>query len=475
MRFSQHFGINADQSELDFVDVFLDRDIELFIDPYAIATRNDAWSAECAASVNSFFQQVIDAIRRGNEAQAILLLNQLHEPNETRLGLSSGKPSGRGIGGRQANQLFTALSQSAAVRTGFVEDLADCELVIEGIGPDKLSDITTNLIRGHLIQYTQVQCANYGLQLVGHVASGPVWNAAAGEWRQSLVQVPHADGEKILLVPKFSVRWNVLLQHGEYYRHFVLNYIRENPQEFGGLAHLAKNKQGRIFKGAIEEEFPLTKEFLLQFSQNHPEIFEEYKATKAAAKPISDEELINGFDRHAMVAQLGNSLTHIPAGHVGESRYHRLIAGILSFLFYPNLISPRIEEQVNEGRKRIDITYVNGVRSGLFARFAQATNRPAPKIVVECKNYSSDIGNPEVDQVLGRFADHRGWLGFLLCRSILDRENLERRCRDVARDFGGYIIALDDEDVLRLLENSSRRGEAGVNEYISQKFGRLTL
>ena len=41
MRFSEHFQLGMTQYELDFVDIPLETDIPLFIDPYAISIRND--------------------------------------------------------------------------------------------------------------------------------------------------------------------------------------------------------------------------------------------------------------------------------------------------------------------------------------------------------------------------------------------------------------------------------------------------
>ena len=81
----------------------------------------------------------------------------LREPNQTRFGLSRGdRPHGRGVGADQALELYDALSQSAAVQTGLLKDLEDCELLIPGISSDKISDITTNIIRPNLIEYTSI-------------------------------------------------------------------------------------------------------------------------------------------------------------------------------------------------------------------------------------------------------------------------------------------------------------------------------
>jgi hypothetical protein len=61
-RFSRTFGINKTQAELDFVDISLDRDNLLFVDPFALAQRVDRWSQDCHNSLIVFFQTIIDDI-----------------------------------------------------------------------------------------------------------------------------------------------------------------------------------------------------------------------------------------------------------------------------------------------------------------------------------------------------------------------------------------------------------------------------
>ena len=118
MTFAERYGLKKSQAELDFVNVPLDEDVALFIDPFAISQRPERWTQDCSRLINSFFQKVIDHIRSGDLRKAKKLLLNLSEPNETRFGYSSGKPKGAGIGSMQADQLLDALSQSEAVRTG---------------------------------------------------------------------------------------------------------------------------------------------------------------------------------------------------------------------------------------------------------------------------------------------------------------------------------------------------------------------
>jgi hypothetical protein len=172
MQFSEVFNIGKSQPELDFVDVLVDTDIPLFIDPYAISKRNDVWSIECHNTIVSFFQKVIDTIRQGQDEVALRLLRGLGETNDTRLGLSQGKPQGKGVSGQQASYIYESLRKSSAIRTGLITELSDCELMVDGIARDKISDITTKIIKRKLIEYTRDQCILHGIALREDVSSG---------------------------------------------------------------------------------------------------------------------------------------------------------------------------------------------------------------------------------------------------------------------------------------------------------------
>jgi hypothetical protein len=172
MRVSEVYGIGLRQGALDFVDVDVVNDVPLFIDPPAIAYLSSPWADSCVSSIQSFFQRVLDHIRVGNDSDAIALLSQLGEPNETHLGLSKGRSQGNAVGGTLALEFWQSLSSSHAARSGLLTDLEDTALLIESIGPDRISDVTTNLIRTELIEYTQAACWFYGIPTEEGVATG---------------------------------------------------------------------------------------------------------------------------------------------------------------------------------------------------------------------------------------------------------------------------------------------------------------
>jgi hypothetical protein len=205
MKLSHHFQLGTSQHELDFVDIDLDTDTPLFIDPQILGTRTDTWSMDASRSIRSFFRYFLTLVRQANQQQALNLFLRLGEPNETRLGLSRGRSQGRGVGPEDAQKLFDSLIQSRAVTTGLVEDVEDCRIFVPGIDRDKTSDMATNIIRGHLIAYTQRQCRLWRIPLTAGVTSGNTWNRAERSWHEEHTEMLVVNGRKLLLVPKSVV------------------------------------------------------------------------------------------------------------------------------------------------------------------------------------------------------------------------------------------------------------------------------
>jgi hypothetical protein len=291
-RFSKHFHLRKRQAELPFVDVFVDGDVPLFVDPYAFKVGTDEWSIECNNLVVDFFENVLEAIRAPDDFRAAQLLYHLHEPNSTRLGFSEGRPQGRGIGGGQAADVFNRLKKSRAAKTGILRDLSDCELLIPGISNDKISDMTINVIRDKLIKFTEEQCRIFNVP-TQQVQAGPVWDPEIGQWKNGYANLPVYRGRPILLVPKMAVRYQLAVDHQEYYSKFVLDYLQqENLNSNSSLVQVLKNGRRRVTKKSLEELFPRSKEFLLKFSEDHPEVLRKYKSHISSKNAtLTDREL----------------------------------------------------------------------------------------------------------------------------------------------------------------------------------------
>ena len=466
--FSQQFGLNKSQGELDFVDVELTTDTPLFIDPFAISLRQDKWGYDAHSLIVAYFQSVIDAIREKRLEVARQLLSNLSEPNETRLGLSRGKSKGAGIGTLQADQLLDALRQSRAVQTGFLNSLEECELMIPGIGRDKISDLSTNVLRAHLAQYTFDQCVLHGVP-VRQCSVGPHFSSHRLQWINAYLDLPVVGTSPILLVPKSIARMTPSYDHRVYYRHFALEFLRaEHLDAQSALVHTFKNGNQTVFVKTLKEYYPLTKDYLFQFSRENPDVLEEYRDFLKELELKGTSNAVDADEEVRIAGALKAALRAIAPGSEGATPYHKFMIGALEFLLFPSLLCPRKEAEIHDGRKRIDIVMENAAPSGIFNRLHSVRKLPCAYVAIECKNYTREIANPELDQIAGRFSPNRGKVGIVCCRTFEDRARFMDRCRDTLRDDRGLVIPLDDETVTAMLELVENRDRSAVDDRISQ-------
>lgn len=474
MRVSQWAGLTKGQAELDFVDVDTRRDTRLFVDPYAIEIKDDAWSRECARHIRSFFETLLRELRAENDGRVEHLASHLHEPQETFLGLSKGRPQGRGVGAEQAARIVSALRRSRAFETGLLTDLGEAELFVEGIGPDKISDLTTNVLRGPLLSYTAEQAGLWGMPLTRTANVGSVWDPDAEDWRKDYRDVLLIEGRSVILVPKYSVRLRMSLDSQEFYNHHMINFLQnEYLQADRGLVRVLKSGERRVYKTDVKAVHPFSKSGLAEFAQQHPQILEHYKRIRGALGALEPEEMDGTFDERAYAGQLIVELSAIPPGNDAASDYHRFCLGALTFLFYPQLIRPVKEREVDQGRKRIDIAFTNAAQTGFFDTALRSNQMRAVEIPFECKNYSRDIANPELDQIEGRLTHVRGFLGFVCSRAFADKPRFIERCKDAAAHRSHYVMPLDDEDITAMLRSVQEGRRQGIDAILRQRHAEI--
>ncbi len=461
------------------MDVDITKDNPLYLDPYAIQIRNDTWSSECSDHIHSFFNELLDALRENNDTRATDLLSNLHEPNETFLGQSKGTPSGRGIGPDKATDLANALKKSRAFSTGLLSDISEAELFINNIGPDTISDLTTNVLRGLLVQYTIEQCSLYNIPT--HIVTniGPVWSATNNDWEATPLHLPKANNLPVLLVPKFSVRRSLSLNSQEFWNHHMSEFLKQeylnNGSRLAKVFKTGKRKgQKYVTKKSVQELHPFIKDDLATFVKKHPEVLEIYKQIKGAKGPLDNQDFDENFDEAIFAQALSTRLSLIPKGDASANEYHNIMLGICTFLFYPHLIRPIKEGGLHQGRKRIDIRFTNAAQEGFFFRMLQSNQARALSVAIECKNYTSDIANPEFDQLTSRFGHQRGFFGIIACRDLKNRTRIISACRDAVNDGRGFMIVLEDSDFLQMLNFINSNQRLNIDRFLQTRFDEIT-
>lgn len=470
-RFSEYFQLNKTQSELDFVDVSNEYDTPVYVDPYAIEVRDDIWAARASDAIRSFFLEVLAALKAKDRFRATSLMSHLHEPKETFLGVSSGRPQGLGVGSGQANQLINAILGSSAYKTGLLTDLSEVALYVPGIDRDKISDLTTNIIRHLLHEYTLEQCDLFGIPTT-YFSGPPGWDASRMNWISKPSKLPRIDGEPVILVPKYIVRRNLSLNSQEFYNKQITDFlIAENLKANSSLVQTIKRER-RVYKKDVREANPVSKNFIAEMVLAHPELLEMYKDL---AKNHSSLAVFNDNDPSvtAICGRLAPLFKQIPSGAANATDYHNLVLGALTALFYPDLTQPHKEWEIHDGRKRVDIVFTNAADHGFFAHRRDDNVTHANTVIVECKNYSKDIHNQEIDQLLGRFDKNRGYFGIITCRDIENKDALEKRLRDAAVRQQGHIIVLTDNDIIGMLEAKAVLDDDAIRDKLFRLYRNL--
>jgi hypothetical protein len=478
MRVSQYYKLGLTQPSLSFVDVDVYGDARLFVSPRALRLLEDKWGDECVYLVQNFFTTVLEHIRAGRTQHAIALMAVLREPNETHLGLSKGNARGRGLGSKHAEDLWYALSQSKAAKTGLMKDLEDTVLLVPGVDVDIVSDITTNIIRRPLIDFTQQVCREYEIPLEAQVDSGPLWNPIQKAWETEFVQLPVPDGGKLLLVPKVIVRINLEYDVQKYFRHYILEHLKgvEEAAHTALVRTIKKTGEKRVFKTDLVKKYGEGKRAAIEQTLAHPEVLQKYRSDhKEPTPPLSHIQIaeISGSEPPDWDALL-SATTSLPTGNESADQYEKAVAGLLSALFYPSLSNPKRQMEIHEGRKRIDITYTNTATRGFFHWLGQ--HYSAAHVFVECKNYGAELANPELDQISGRFSPSRGLFGILVCREFKNKGLFTKRCKDTAVDDRGFVVSLDDNDLAALVKERKKTPEPFL-EYplLQRKFEALVM
>jgi hypothetical protein len=477
VKVSALYNLGVSQPHLEFVDVDVDGDIPLFVDPRALRLLESEWADECVALVQDFFSHVLSKIKAHEDSAAQALLAMLGEPNETHLGFSRGQPRGHGLGPQSAVDVWAALSQSEAMQSGLLEDLEDTILMIPGISNDLISDITTNIIRAPLIEFTNLSCEYYEIPQLPDIDSGPLWNPQLHHWHNEFVDLPRVGYRKLLLVPKAIVRQRLEYSPEDYYSHVILEALRaEELSANSELVELLKNGKRRVTKKALREKYGFGKAVIVKLTLERPALLEEYRERKRRQplRPLSNSELTDEEDSDLMNwDELLNRVLAVEPGVRGASDYHRAVESLLQKLFYPALVNPVRESRLHDGRKRIDIKFTNMANAGFFWRVHEHHGVPAGYVVIECKNYSEDIGNEELDQLTGRFSPIRGKLGLLLYRRAEGQADCIQRCRDAFHDDRGWVLPLEDSDLRALVEERKRSPDSLAFSLLEQRFSEI--
>ena len=213
MLFSEQFNITPGEGE-DWFDVILSLDTALFIDPFLIYADEQGHFAGSHEEVISFFDSVFKLLAdsAGGESSTRYqkALNNLAFPEveELCLGYTSEGTDGLGSGPKIAKLIAEGLT--GAIRAGLREitHFEEIGIIRENIGPDRIGDITSGLLRWRLAAFTKDVCDRHHIPTRIYRNPRGRYDRERGLWVPLVMQLPENPENRkgILLVPRRYLR-----------------------------------------------------------------------------------------------------------------------------------------------------------------------------------------------------------------------------------------------------------------------------
>lgn len=209
MLFSDRFRVSR-LSEDDWFDPILDADTRLFVDPFAIFKEAGGFWAGSHEKIIDHFNLCFRLVAEGSMnprsigyQKAVGLLTFL-EPKELCLGYTQRGTSGAGAGRGFAESMASLIAES--IRRG-VKDIRHFEelgIFKKGIGADRISDMTCNILKSALVAYTQQVVQRHHISVERHQLRNGAYDSTRDRWRDAPVDLPTnpVNGRPILLVPE---------------------------------------------------------------------------------------------------------------------------------------------------------------------------------------------------------------------------------------------------------------------------------
>lgn len=428
----EQLNIKRSQKDIDFVVPFLDIDRRYFLDPALLRFSSTKLLKEWNDEINEFLKLIRQVMQKGDIKKLVNLLS-IGEATDIGLGYCAKGIRGSGVGDEISKNILKIISQNPEFKRRGLIRLEELQWMDVNIGPDRISDLAVNILKRHIIKYTQQQCRKHGIPME-EVRVQKVFLPDQLCWGfiktklpiNPLVVVrdafnPHPP---VLLLPKETVKpLPLFLNYSDFY-----GFIEAERKT--KLSH-TKAKE-LVTKNVIE----------------NPKLSEQYIHFREAE---SDKLLRPNFDEKALVEI--EKLTTIQTGRKQANEYRATVAVILQAIF-PQLVLYAEEKRTLLGDKQRDIILQNKytLAGNIFTTLKTQYN--ASHIVVDAKN-TDDVTPDDISRVASYLNHKIGMVGFIVSRKKADNRLL-KQAKAYFNDENKVIFFICDEDLKRWLNGKSK-------------------
>ncbi len=159
--FSTQYKLTRTAKDVWF-DPILDQDTKLFIDPFLIFRAPikpfEKAHDKLIGFFNAAFVLAAETTGEGMRMEKLRNMMRFPEPAELCLGYTSMSVKGSGTGHGQSQEIIDGMFESLKRGITNYSHFEEVSLFQEGIGCDRISDATTNILKEELAVYTQGVC-----------------------------------------------------------------------------------------------------------------------------------------------------------------------------------------------------------------------------------------------------------------------------------------------------------------------------
>lgn len=438
------------QEDVDFVMPDVDVDRRLGIDPFLLyrSARSDFQQAH--GLLMKFFNAALDQVKQDNLERAQYLLI-CPEPREIGLGYTRYGTAGSGIGPELAREIAHTFKNSPALLSRGLRHVEELQLICPGVGPDRISDMTANVLKLFLISYTQEQCRSWNIPTVKDVPISHYFNFEEMDWRDGYFDLPinPSTSGPLLLVPRRILRILPWINYDEYVGEYKRVFLR--PVSRHGSLRL-KSRTGAS-KRTEDTGSPAPKPQICQVTSQNTVALDAYVDRKEKdaleAEPTELSALKDREQLREHAEALIKELSTVESGNEDAYRYQDIVHRMLTFCFHPHLADGKPQERTFAGTLIRDLIFTNeGARN--FWRYLMQSHGSL-LVVFELKN-KRDITGGDVDQIATYLGDTMGRFGILVSRDNQSSTSFSRRKAIFNKETPRKVILhLTDKDLVDLV------------------------
>lgn len=233
MLFSEHFGITKTDDD-DWLDIILDVDTKLWVDPFMIYQEQEGFWEGSHSVIIAHFQECFTLIAQGSMRssslpyQKALTLLTFKEPREFCLGYTelgtAGAGGGRGYAGLMAQAMVQAINRGMSN----LEHFEELGILEKGIGPDRIGDMTCNILKAKFIEYTKTVAERHNLQTKPFLVENARYDNVRKRWEKARHNLPvnPTNGLPILLTPERFIRDQPFLNPDSWFEAYQAEQLR---------------------------------------------------------------------------------------------------------------------------------------------------------------------------------------------------------------------------------------------------------